>query len=126
MSLTNPVEQEVKNDAGSALNVEGEVNAAEKYSLLPYAKERTASDTLTPSAGKRIQLVWVQVVPDPDGTAGNLVTISMTIGGVLTDVYKVYALGRTAVFTGDTDTDLVITLENSQPVTINMQYREIT
>lgn len=96
-----------------------------KVELLPYAKQRTTSDTITPTSGKKIRLIWAQVVPDPDGTAGNLVTISMTISGVLTDIYKVYALGRSAVFTGDTDEDLVITLENSEPVTINIQYREI-
>jgi hypothetical protein len=49
----------------------------------------------------------------------------MTIGGVLTDVYAVYALGRTAVFTGDVDTPVIIDLENSNMVSINMQYREV-
>lgn len=100
-------------------------NENTKLSLLSYAKIRTASDTIVPSSGKKIELVWCQVIPDSDNTESNLVTISMTIGTVSTDIYKVFALGRSAVFTGDTDENLVITLENSQPVTINIQYREV-
>lgn len=96
-----------------------------KQDLIPYAEQLVASTVITPSAGKRIQLVWAQVIADPDGSAGNLVTIALTISTVLTNIYKVYAVGRSAVFTGDVDEDLVITLENAQPVTVNLQYREI-
>lgn len=97
-----------------------------KSALLPYAKLRTASDVITPSAGKKIQIIWVQVIPDSANTVSNLVTIDMTINTVVTDLYKVYALGRSAKFTGDVDTDVNITLANAQPVTVNIHYREIT
>jgi hypothetical protein len=102
------------------------IKTMEQYELLPYAQQLTASDTITPTSGKKIQLVWVQIIADPDASAGNLVTLTMTINSVSTDIYKVYALGRTAVFTGDTNAVLSITLENSQPVTVNIQYREIS
>ena len=101
------------------------VGAAEKYRLLPYAQRLTSSATITPTTGKRPQLVWAQVIADPDNASSNLVTISMTIGGAATDIYKVYALGRTAVFTGDVNTTITITLANSWPITVNIQYREV-
>lgn len=99
------------------------VAEATKTSLLPYAQQLTASASITPALGKRIQVVWVQVIPDPDGSEGNLITIGFNGGTVL---YRVYALGRSAVFTGGVDQVLDITLENGQPVTVNVQYREIT
>lgn len=99
------------------------VAEATKNNLLPYAQQLTASASITPTAGKKIQVVWVQVIPDPDGTEGNLVTIGFNAGDTL---YKVYALGRSAVFLGATNQVLGITLENSQPVTVNIQYREVT
>jgi len=96
-----------------------------KTVLKPYAQVLTASTTITPTSGKGIQLCWVQVVPNSDNSSSNLVTIQMTIGGVLTTIYNVYALGRSAVFQGDTNTNLVITLANAQPVSVNAQYKEI-
>lgn len=101
------------------------VNAAEKINLKSYAKFLTADDTITPAAGKRLQLVWALVVANSDNVAANGVTIRMTIGGVLTDIYAVYALGRSAVFTGDVDTPIVIDLINGNQMSVNMQYREI-
>lgn len=96
---------------------------ASKHDLLAYAEQLTSSASITPTSGKKLQIVWVQVVADPDGTAGNLVTIGFNGSSAL---YKVYALGRSALFTGATNQVLDITLENSQPVTVNIQYREIT
>lgn len=121
---------------GSTLNVAGPltnaelraapIGAAEKYDLRSYAKLRTADDTIIPAAGKRLQLVWCQVVPNPDNSSANLVTVRMTLAGVLTDVYAVYAVGRSAVFTGDVNTNIVIDLDNTMPTTVNVQYREIS
>lgn len=67
----------------------------------------------------------MQVIPNSDNTSSNLVTIQMTIGGVLTTIYNVYALGRAAVFQGDVNTNLVITLANAQPVSVNAHYKEV-
>lgn len=102
------------------------VNAAEKYTLLSFAKLLTADDVITPATGKRIQIVWCQIVPSSDNLLVNPVTLRLTINSVLTDIYKVYALGRTAVFTGDVNTPLVIDLLTAETVSVNIQYREIT
>lgn len=96
-----------------------------KALLKPYAQVLTASTTITPTTGKGIQLCWIQVVPNSDNSTANLVTIQLTISGTLTTIYNVYALGRSAVFLGDVNTNLVITLANSQPVSVNLQYKEV-
>jgi hypothetical protein len=98
------------------------VAEATKSNLLPYAKIRTASDTITPTAGKKLEIVWVQVIPSSDNLNANLVTLNLFSIG---DLYKVYALGRSAVFTGGTDEVLNINLATAEPVSINIQYREI-
>jgi len=69
------------------------VAEATKSNLLPYAKILTASDTITPASGKKLEIVWVQVVPNSDNTNSNLVTLTLASIG---DLYKVYALGRSA------------------------------
>lgn len=97
-------------------------SSVEKYDLIPYAEELTSSATITPSAGKKIQVVWCQVIAKTDNTTANLVTIGFAGGSRL---YRVYALGRTAVFTGVADQVLNIDLTNSQPVTVNIHYREL-
>jgi hypothetical protein len=99
------------------------VAEATKSNLLPYAKIRTASDTISPTAGNKLEIVWVQVIPSSDNSNANLVTLSLASIG---DLYTVFALGRSAVFTGATDEDLDITLATAEPVSINIQYREIT
>ena len=99
---------------------------AEKYDLIPYAEFLTGSASIAPDNGtQRLQLVWAQIIPNSDNTSSNPVTITMTINGVLTDVYAVYALGRSAVFTGDPGTDIDITLGNTQTVSVNIQYRKL-
>lgn len=98
------------------------VAEATKSNLLPYAQLLTASGSITPSAGKSIQLVWCQIVPSSDNAAANLVTIGWASGATL---YRVYALGRSAVFTGAINQVLNITLATSEPVTVNIQYREV-
>lgn len=99
------------------------VAEATKTSLLPYAQLLNASTSITPSAGKRLEIVWVQVIPNSDNSSANLVTIAFNAGITL---YRVYALGRSAVFTGATNQALNITLATGEPVTVNIQYREIT
>jgi hypothetical protein len=104
------------------VTVDGIVSDAEKYDLLSYAEELTASDSITPSAGMRIEVIWVQVIPDPDGASGNLVQIGFNGDPAL---YTIYVLARSAVFVGAVDQALDITLENSEKVTVNIQYREV-
>lgn len=98
------------------------VAEATKVDLLTYAEIRTASDTITPAAGKRIEVIWVQVIPSSDNSSVNPVTIQWDGG---TKLYEVYAVGRSAKFVGDADQALNITLANAQPVSINIQYREV-
>lgn len=107
------------------LNSEGSLPTYDpnKYNLLSYAEQLTSSASITPTSGKKLQIMWVQIIADPDVTTANLVTIGFNGDSA---IYKTYALGREAVFTGNTDQVLDITLENAQPVTINIQYKEIT
>lgn len=121
MALQNAFE----NLATEANQTNGEqiTNENTKLGLIPYAQQLTASTSITPTSGKKLEVVWCQVIADPDNSDGNLITIGFDGGSTL---YKVYALGRSAVFTGDTDQALDITLENGQPVTVNIQYREVT
>lgn len=100
-----------------------ETSASEKYDLLSYNERLTASDTITPSTGKRIEVVWAQVIAKSGNSDDNLVTIGFD--GAANTIYTVYALGRSAVFVGDVDQPLDIVLENAQPVTVNIHYREI-
>lgn len=97
-------------------------NERSKLDLIPYAELLTANDSITPSAGKAIEVVWVQVIANPDNTAANLVTLQFNSGQTL---YKVYALGRSAVFTGAADQDLDIILDTAEPVSVNIHYREV-
>lgn len=101
-------------------NGEQITNERSKLDLIPYAELLTSSDSITPSAGKAIQVVWVQIVANPDNTAANLTTIEFDGGPTL---YKVYALGRSAVFTGEADQALNIELDTAEPVSVNIQYR---
>lgn len=106
-----------------ALDVE--VAEATKLNLIPYAQRLMSNATVTPTAGKAIELVWCLIIPSAFNEAENLVTISMTIGGVSKNIYATPAVGRSAVFRGDVDTPVVITLENAWPVAVNLQYREV-
>lgn len=101
------------------------VSEATKLDLIPYAQRLTSSDSIMPASGKAIELVWCLIIPSAFNDAENLVTISMTFGGVSKNIYATPAVGRSAVFIGDVDEPLVITLENSWPVAVNLQYREI-
>lgn len=100
-----------------------EMSDADRHGLIPYAEELIASTQIVPTSGKKIQLLWVQIIPDPDGAEGNLVTITFNGSGV--NIYKTYVLGRGAEFIGDIDQPLDILLENAVKTTVNLQYKEI-
>lgn len=108
--------------ADNQVNGDQITNERSKLDLIPYAEQLSASDQIVPSAGKAIEVVWCQVIGDPDASNGNLVTIGFDSGVTL---YKVYSLGRSAIFRGDPDQALNITLENSENVTVNIHYREV-
>lgn len=96
---------------------------ANKQDTLYYAKVRSASDTITPSAGKRIKLVKAQILQSPDNETYNLVTLSFVSTG---DFFTCWAGSDSTEVIGDTDEDLTITLANANPVSVNIRYKEIT
>lgn len=92
--------------------------------LTAWARLLTASDSITPSAGKKLMVTWIQVIPATSNSSDNLVTISFD--GDPDNLYTVYALGREAVFIGDADQALDIQLETSEKVTVNIHYKEVS
>lgn len=90
--------------------------------LTPYAKVLTGNDTITPSAGKALQVNWVAFVPDSDNTSANQVTVGFNGGSTL---YIGYAIAHWEPFVGDADQVLNITLANAQPVSVMVQYKEV-
>lgn len=99
-----------------------EVAEVTKVGLTPYAEILTGPDSIVPASGKRVQVAWVQVIPNPDNTVANAVTVEFDGGQRL---YSVYAVGRSATFTGEVDQALLLTPATSQPVSVNVQYREV-
>lgn len=90
--------------------------------LTPYAKVLTGNDTITPNAGKALQVNWVAFVPDSDNTSANQVTVGFNGGSTL---YIGYAIAHWEPFVGNADQALNITLANAQPVSVMIQYKEI-
>lgn len=87
-----------------------------------YAQVLTSTTTLTPTAGKAIKLVKMQVLQDPDNSSANQVTL----GFVSTGNFFIGWVGSdNAEVTGATNEVLNITLSNSQPVSVLLRYKEI-
>lgn len=87
--------------------------------LLSTAGDNTV---ITPAAGKRIQVVWVNFLPNSDNTVANLVTVKFGTGA---GFYLNYAVGHFEVFTGAVDQSVVVNLTNAQPVAVTIHYSEI-
>jgi hypothetical protein len=96
------------------------ISSVFRVGLSAYAEELVADAQITPSSGKKIMLTWVQIIPAPDNTVDNLVTIKFN--GASSNIYKTYVIGREAVFIGNTNQALDIDLENSEKVTVNIHY----
>lgn len=90
----------------------------------PYAKSLTASENINlTNALNHFEVYWVSFIPDPDNTAANLITIAFSDGTVL---YKGWAIAHWELFVGAVGSNIVITLENAQPVAVNIHYKEKT
>lgn len=87
-----------------------------------YAQVLTASTTLTPSTGKRIRVLKAQVLQNPDNATANLVTLSFasSIGAFVTG----WVFSDSNEWTGDVNEALTITLAGSNPVSVNLRYKE--
>lgn len=93
-----------------------------KEDAIPYAEVLTASTTITPSSGTRIQLLKSQVLQNPDNASANLVTLSFVSTG---DLVTGWAFSDSNEWVGEVDEDLNITLGGSNPVSVNIRYKEI-
>lgn len=93
-----------------------------KRLAIPYSKIRTASDTITPSAGKKIKILKSQVMQSPDNTSANTVTLNFASLG---DFSTGWAYADSNEWVGATNEVLNITLGNTQSVSVNIRYKEI-
>lgn len=89
--------------------------------VLTYARVITASDTITPPLGQKIQLVWVAFAPDPD--AGVLTPVTVGFQGDAEPKYCNYALSHWQLFEGALDQPLEIVLGSSVPVSVTIHYK---
>jgi hypothetical protein len=89
---------------------------------LAFSNELVASQNIVPTTGKRIRLLWVAFVPNPDNTAANLVKIGFV--GAPSFLYTGYALAHWEKFEGGVDVPLRITLATNQPVAVTVHYEE--
>lgn len=89
-----------------------------------FAQQITTSTDITPTAGKRIRVLWVAFVPSPDNTTANLVTVSYPTTGKT--LYVGYAMAHWQRFDdGATNEAVHIGLANTQPVAVTVHYEEL-
>lgn len=93
-----------------------------KQGVLYYAEVLTASTTLTPTAGKRLKIVKMQVLQNPDNSSANQVTLNFTSTG---DFFTGWAGADSSEIIGAVDESLNITLANTQQVSVMLRYKEI-
>lgn len=94
-----------------------------KQNALPYAEILTASATITPTTGKKIKILKVQVLQSPDNTVANAVTLNFASLG---DIVTGWAYSDSNEWIGATDEVLNIVLGGVNPVSVNIRYKEIT
>lgn len=93
-----------------------------KQSVLYYAQVLTSSTTITPTSGKKIKLVKMQVLQNPDNETANRVTLGFTSTG---DFFTGWVGSDSSEVIGDTDEDLDITLASSAQVSVMLRYKEL-
>jgi hypothetical protein len=83
-----------------------------------------AGDTtlVTPSSGHRLRVVWVSALPSPDNTAANRIRVRFDSSAPF---YDGYAVGHWEPFDGPVDGPLIINMATSEPVAVNVHYREL-
>lgn len=87
-----------------------------------FSEILTASTVITPAAGKYLTVYKLQVVPSPDNSSANPVTIKFT--GASNNLFEGYAGGFWEPFSGAVNQALDITLTNAQPVSVTIHYKE--
>lgn len=92
-----------------------------KQDAIPYAEVLTADDTITPTAGKRIVVLKSQVLQHPANETFNLVTLGFASVG---DFVTGWIFSDSTEWVGDVDEDLTINLTNTDPVSVNIRYKE--
>jgi hypothetical protein len=90
---------------------------------LRYTNIISASTTITPTSGKAIEVIKIQVVPASANASD--VQIYINFATSLQDVFKGYAGGGYGVFTGNTNEVLTITQTGTGSVQILVDYNEI-
>lgn len=93
-----------------------------KQGVLYYAEVLTGSTVLSPSAGKAIKLVKMQVLQNPDNETANRVTLSFASTG---DFFTGWVGSDSSEVIGDVNEDLTITLATTAQVSIMLRYKEI-
>lgn len=87
-----------------------------------YAESLTTDDTITPTAGKRIKVIKAQIMQNPDNTTSTRVTLNFVSTG---DFLIGWAFSDKPDVVGDVDEVLTIDLTGSEPVSVNIKYKEI-
>jgi hypothetical protein len=96
---------------------------------LLYRERLTSGDTLTPTAGKRLKIEKIQVLQHPDNSVANSVTIDMP-SQIHTEnssgnIFDGWTGSDTTEIIGDVDEEATITLGNSNPVSVMINYKEL-
>lgn len=79
---------------------------------------------IEPPAGERILLLWVQVIPNSDNAAANLVDLGFGDSGVITDrKYRSYVLAHWEPFLGAPDEAFIIEAATPEPVAVTVHYK---
>lgn len=92
-----------------------------KQDVIFYAQVLTGSTTITPTSGKRMKVVKAQVLQKPDNSTFNLVTLSFTSTG---NFVTGWVYSDSSECTGDVNEALTITLSTTDPVSVNIRYKE--
>lgn len=93
-----------------------------KQDVLYYAEVLTGSTVLTPTSGKAIKLVKMQVLQNPDNETANRVTLTFASTG---DFFTGWVGSDSSEVIGDIDEDLSINLTSAAPVSVMLRYKEI-
>lgn len=96
---------------------------------LLYRERLSAGDTLTPTTGKRLKIEKMQVIQNPDNSTANPVTIDMP-SQIHTEnpsgnIFDGWNGSDTTEIIGDVDEVATITLGNSNPVSVMINYKEV-
>jgi hypothetical protein len=75
----------------------------------------------TPASGKRIRLRWLYAINDPGSAASPLIKISLGAQ----EKYRVYAISKRQMTTGEVDAPLIVNLSEAAEVAVTFLLEEI-